>query len=154
MNLLRKENMFSLESLEESKFFTRVTLVLFVLPLCRTGVAHVVLVLLMSYSCCTHVARASHMSHLCCSCRTRVARVWHSCCKIDQIKVKHQPIWDINFGILPCLILGALSKELLHKIKAFQNATFIYEEMLSFDIIKHTFSCSFRSKVRFAYSEH
>ena len=77
MNLLRKENMFSLESLEESKFFTSVALVLFVLPLCRTGVAHVLLV------CCTHVARASHMSHLCCSCRTRVARVWHSCCKID-----------------------------------------------------------------------
>ena len=139
MNLLRKENMFSLESLEESKFFTSVALVLFVLPLCRTGVAHVLLVLHSCRSCFTHV--------------TLVLLVSHSCCKIDQLKVKHQPIWDINFGILPCLILGALSKELLHKIKAFQNATFIYEEMLSFDIIKHTFSCSFRSKVRFAYSE-
>ena len=61
--------MFLLVSLSKSKFFTRVTLLSFVLHLYR--------------SCFTRVACGALMLHSCRSCRTRVARVWHSRCKLD-----------------------------------------------------------------------
>ena len=58
MNLLRKENMFSLLSLSKSKFLTRVVIVLFVSHSCRTRVARIAFVL--------------HPYCLCWSCYTRV----------------------------------------------------------------------------------
>ena len=88
INLLRKENMFSLVSFSKSKFSlalqfcryccNRVALVLFVSHWCCSCSACVTLLWLLSHLCHTCAARGSLVSHTCCSyctCVTRVALV-------------------------------------------------------------------------------